>query len=163
NAAATSILPLLRPRMLDMCVATPSGLWGDVTSDGVVNIVDAQQVARQSVGLSVADPVAMAARADVTADAAANIVDAQQIARFSVALSSVPRTGTNAFVPPAPLSATMTPSAAQNIAIGATVQLTATPFSGAAGSGTDLTGCSSFTWGSSDNAIATVNASGFVT
>src|ERR1035437_8408271 len=81
---AQDILSHLVVRNVDVCVAT-RGTWGDVTNDGLVNIVDAQQIARFSVGLSVADSAATRTRGDVTADGAVNIIDAQQIARYSVA------------------------------------------------------------------------------
>jgi hypothetical protein len=64
-----SILDRLAPRPLDACVA-PSGRWGDVTDDGAVNVIDAQQIARFSVGLPVGNATALAARGDVTADGA---------------------------------------------------------------------------------------------
>jgi hypothetical protein len=67
------------------------GLWGDANDDGNVDISDAQQIARHGVGLTVANPDAVAGRGDVTADGAVNIADAQQIARFGVGLSAVPR------------------------------------------------------------------------
>lgn len=70
---------------LFLCVSEV-GLWGDVNGDGAVNIIDAQQVARHSVGMSVADPTALQASGDVNSDASINILDAQQIARYSVGL-----------------------------------------------------------------------------
>ena len=50
---ALDLLNQLAIRNVDVCVAT-RGLWGDVTDDGTVNIVDAQQIARFSVALSAA-------------------------------------------------------------------------------------------------------------
>src|ERR1035437_8191727 len=69
-------------------------LWGDVNNDGLVNIIDAQQIARYSVGLSVADTASLLVRGDVTADGLVNIIDAQQIARYTVGLSAAARVGT---------------------------------------------------------------------
>ena len=86
------ILGLLGTDDLDVCVGT-DGLWGDVTGDGVTNIIDAQQIARFSVGLAVSDPQRMADAGDVTDDGTVNIIDAQQVARFSVGLPAAPRTG----------------------------------------------------------------------
>src|ERR1035437_8101049 len=62
-------------------------VWGDVSGDGTVNIVDAQQIARYSVGLSVNNPAQLQIAGDVNGDASINIVDAQQIARYSVSLA----------------------------------------------------------------------------
>lgn len=74
-------------RKLNLCIGI-AGLFGDVTGDDAVNIVDAQQIARFSVGLSVADPDRAQALGDVTQDGSVNIIDAQQTARFSVGLST---------------------------------------------------------------------------
>ncbi|MES2179729.1 MAG: Ig-like domain-containing protein [Gemmatimonadota bacterium] len=158
RATAESILQLLRPRGLDVCVAL-SGRWGDVNSDDVVNIIDAQQIARASVGLSVANANALSYRGDVTADGSVNIIDAQQVARFSVALGAAARVNTDAFTAPTVASASITPSGAQTITAGGTLQLAVTPRNAASA---DLTGCASFTWTSSNPGIATVNADGFV-
>lgn len=67
-----------------------SGLIGDVTGDDVVNITDAQQIARASVGLSVSATVQdrLLSHGDVTDDGTTNITDAQQIARWTVGLST---------------------------------------------------------------------------
>lgn len=159
NAAMQSILPFVRPRRLDVCIAV-HGKWGDVNSDNAVNIIDAQQVARYSVGLAVFDINAVVNRGDVTNDGLTNIIDAQQVARFSVSLPVGPRPGVEAFVQPVPVSATMSPAGQQTLDINQTVQLTASPF------GSSLvpqTGCESFLWSSSNPNAATVNASGFVT
>ncbi|MBU6367947.1 MAG: hypothetical protein KJT01_17160, partial [Gemmatimonadetes bacterium] len=63
NEAGNSILAQVVPRALDLCVAN-SARWGDVNDDGAVSIIDAQQIARSSVGLSVASAAAVAARGD---------------------------------------------------------------------------------------------------
>lgn len=47
----SNLLPILRTQGLNVCVG-PSGLWGDVNGDNAVNIIDAQQIARFSVGLA---------------------------------------------------------------------------------------------------------------
>ncbi|MDB4917107.1 MAG: hypothetical protein JWM95_4751 [Gemmatimonadetes bacterium] len=159
NVSAQSILALLQPRGLDVCVAV-YGKWGDANNDNTVNIIDAQQIARTTVGLSVANAAAVSAQGDVNADASVNIIDAQQIARFSVALSAAARVNTVVASPPVVASATLAPGATQNLSAGGTVRLSATPRDAASG---DITGCASFTWSSSNTAVATVNADGFVT
>lgn len=67
-----------------------SGLLGDVTGDGTVNVIDAQQIARWSVGLTVNATVEsrISTHGDVNDDGNVNIIDAQQIARWSVGLST---------------------------------------------------------------------------
>ncbi|MDB4908589.1 MAG: metalloendopeptidase containing Ig-like domain [Gemmatimonadetes bacterium] len=156
---AANILASLIPSGLDVCVATP-GKWGDVNDDGNVNIIDAQQIARSSVGLSVLNAAALAARGDVTADGNVNIIDAQQIARFSVSLSAAARINTNLFTPPTVASIALTPNTPQNLAVGATTTLVAAPKD--AGN-VDLTGCAQVTYSSTNPAIATVNAGGTIT
>lgn len=71
---------------LDPCVA---GLLGDVTDDGNANVVDAQQIARASAGLSVSATVAgrLASHGDITGDGNSNVIDAQQVARSSAGLA----------------------------------------------------------------------------
>ena len=162
NQSGTSILSLLRSRNLDACVAV-SGKGGDVSVDNVVNIVDSQQLARYAVGLSVANTPSLTARGDVDANAAINIVDAQQVARFAVGLSVAPvaagRINVELFAPPAVGSMTVSPSGAQTLAAGSSLQITATPLSG----GNDLSGCAAITWSTSNASVATVSASGLVT
>jgi M6 family metalloprotease-like protein len=68
--------------------ASGSGIYGDVNGDGVVNVIDAQLVARYSVGLSVPDASRTQVNGDVNADGAANVIDAQLISRHSVGLSA---------------------------------------------------------------------------
>ena len=153
-----SILPLLRTRNLDVCVSM-SGLWGDANGDLTVNIIDAQQIARFSVGLTVANATAIAAQGDVTGDNQVNIIDAQQIARFSVGLTAAARVNTTIALTPAVASVTV-PLAAGSVQVGQTAQLTATPLDA---SDLPLTGCSPVSWSSSDAAKATVNSSGVVT
>lgn len=159
NASAQSILTAVRPRILDVCIS--EGKWGDVNNDNVVNIIDAQQMARNGVLLPVVNPAAMALRGDVTASGGnGDIVDAQQTARFSVILPASARLGTGTFTVPAVATHNLTPNTSQSIAVGATLQITNTPRTAGA---VDLTGCAGSTWETSNAAIASVNASGLVT
>lgn len=68
--------------------ASGSGIYGDVNGDGLVNVIDAQLVARFSVGLSVPDAGRTQTNGDVNGDGAANVIDAQLISRHSVGLST---------------------------------------------------------------------------
>jgi alpha-tubulin suppressor-like RCC1 family protein len=155
----TNILASILTRPLDVCVA-PSGRWGDVNDDGSVNIIDAQQIARFAVGLSVANSAAVSGRGDVTADASVNIIDAQQVARFAVGLSAAARVNTTVFTPPAVASVALTPNSAQTLVAGSTLQLNAVPKD--AGNN-DVIGCAQVTYASSATSVATVNANGVVT
>jgi hypothetical protein len=89
NELGESLMGSLSPADLWLCISAGDGFLGDVTDDGQVNIIDAQQWARYSVGLP---PPPVTERAemycDVTEDGVANIIDAQQIARHSVNLST---------------------------------------------------------------------------
>ena len=152
------ILPALRARNLDVCVA-PLGRWGDVNADDVANIIDAQQIARYSVGLAVGNPTAVAAQGDVTGDGPVNIIDAQQIARFSVALPAAARIATVLALVPPVSSMSVSPGTVA-VGVGQATQLFASPMDG---SGTLLFGCQPVTWGSTDLAKATVSADGMVT
>jgi len=89
NTAGEDITASVIPVDKNICVGV-LGLRGDANGDGRVNIIDAQQVARSSVGLSVADPQRVARLGDATEDTSVDIIDAQQIARFSVFLPSAP-------------------------------------------------------------------------
>lgn len=71
---------------------TVVGIWGDVTGDGIANIIDAQQVARYAVGLSISRPE-LIGNADVFDVGKINIIDAQQIARYSVGLPTTSSAG----------------------------------------------------------------------
>jgi hypothetical protein len=159
SEAGANILGSLRVRNLGVCVA-PTGAWGDANDDGTVNIIDAQQIARFSVGLSVANNTALAARGDVTADGTVNVIDAQQIARYSVALSAAARVNTALYTPPTASSVVLTPSGAPSVLVGATVALTAEPLDAANAS---LAGCRPVAWTSSNSAVATVSSVGLVT
>jgi hypothetical protein len=88
DEAGTDVLQYVRTSDLTVCVEL-AGLFGDVTGDEAVNIIDAQQIARHSVGLptpGVDDPSRFVTHGDVTVDGVTNIIDAQQIARFTVGL-----------------------------------------------------------------------------
>ena len=144
-------------RSLDVCVAT-FGRWGDANADATVNIIDAQQIARSVVGLSVANSVAVLEQGDVTADGVVNIIDAQQIARYTIALSAPARVNTGIFVQPAVASVVVNRSAVTS-SVNQTVTLTATPKDAA---GNAMPGCPVVTWSSSDATKAAVNAGGVV-
>lgn len=77
-------------RATDSGEQVAAGLWGDVNDDGVVDALDATELARYSTGLSVTNLPALLWRGDVTQDGNRNIIDAQQIARFVAGLSHVP-------------------------------------------------------------------------
>ena len=62
------------------------GLLGDVSSGDLVDVIDAQQIARWLVGLAVGTSNRMRSHGDVNNDGQTNIVDAQQIARWAVEL-----------------------------------------------------------------------------
>lgn len=88
DESGTDILQYLRTSGLTVCIEL-AGFFGDVTGDEVVNIIDAQQIARYSIGLptpGVDDPSRFTTHGDVNTDGTTNIIDAQQIARFSVGL-----------------------------------------------------------------------------
>ena len=157
--AGQSVLPLVAVRNLDVCVV-PTAKWGDVNDDNSVNIIDAQQIARHTVGLSVANTTVLRDRGDVTGDGNINIIDAQQIARYTVGLSTGGRIAVLRFQPAAPTTLALAPSSAQTLRAGATVQLTATPRDD---QGNDLGGCAPVTWRSADSTIARVSSTGLVT
>jgi uncharacterized protein YjdB/alpha-tubulin suppressor-like RCC1 family protein len=153
----TNVLARLIPRGLDVCVASQAK-WGDVNDDGNVSIIDAQQIARFSVGLSVANVDAVRGRGDVNADANVSIIDAQQIARFSVALSSSARTNTAiAQVPPVQTLAIVTPGA---VRVGQGAALSATALDS---TGVSVAGCAPVSWSSSSPAVATIRSDGVLT
>ncbi len=159
NELGGSVLGALLVRGLDVCVA-PSGNWGEVNGDGIVNIIDAQQIARFSVGLSVLNSAVLTVRGDVNADGALNIIDAQQIARFSVDLGAAARINTPLAAPAAVASVATSPSGGQIVTVAGTQQLSATPRDGL---NADVTGCASIAWASTNPAVATVSPTGLVT
>lgn len=157
SVTAQSILSSVRLSSIDVCIQQ-TGRWGDANGDGRVDIVDAQQTARYSVGLTVVDVVALLQRGDVNADGAVNVIDAQQIARFSVGLSAAPRVNTESHVAPAPTLLSIVPAALPAIAVGGSAQLAAAPWAGA----NDFSGCSAVTWQTTNGSVASVNNSGHV-
>ncbi len=83
----SDILSSLSAEDLLLCIGI-SGLLGDASGDDAVDIVDAQQVARYSVGLDVQYPERMPINGDVDENGQTNIIDAQQIARYSIGLET---------------------------------------------------------------------------
>jgi hypothetical protein len=163
NQAQASVLSAAVPRHLDVCIAN-AGKGGDASGDGVVNIVDAQQVARYAVGLSVGNAVAVVSHGDVNGDGTINIVDAQQIARYAVGLSVsaavAERINVESWAAPVITSLVTSPSTQQTMVPGDLLQINAAPRSSG---NVDQTGCSAVTWASSNTSVATVSASGIVT
>jgi hypothetical protein len=88
-----SLIGITRVRTHNTCIAV-TGLWGDANGDNTVNIIDAQQIARASVGLPVNNPLRLGSNGDANGDTFVNIIDAQQIARFSVGLPASGRIAT---------------------------------------------------------------------
>ncbi|CAN5389465.1 hypothetical protein BH09GEM1_BH09GEM1_38900 [soil metagenome] len=155
--AGVSVLSRFRTQPLDVCVAA-SGFWGDANGDNSVNIIDAQQIARYSVGLSVVNVTALTTQSDVNADGDVNIIDAQQIARFSVELPAAARVNTTLFVQPAVdfMNFGSTPS---GLRVGGSVQLSARLYDSFEA---PLDGCAPVAWSSSAPAVATVDSTGRV-
>jgi hypothetical protein len=158
NESGSSILDRTWTRAVGVCIGSTSR-WGDGNDDGIVNIIDAQQIARWSIGLSVANATAIAERGDVNADGLVNIIDAQQVARHAVALSAVPRTGTFIAALASPASLQITPSGTPSVAVGGAVAVEATLRDA---SGNDVTGCVRPVFTSSNPSVATVTADGVV-
>jgi len=157
NETGQSVLAAIRTRNLDVCVAL-SGKWGDATGDGTVNVIDAQQIARFSVGLSVSNATALAANGDVTADGSVNVIDAQQIARFTVGLTAAARINTaNATSAPRVQTLTLTPGTAQTLSVGAATRILAAPADSA---GRSVAGCVPVSWQSLDTTIVQVTSEG---
>ena len=157
NQSATNLLASAFARHTQACVA-PTGKWGDVNGDGSTNIIDAQQIARASVQLSVARPELVAAQGDVTADNEVNILDAQQIARNAVGLDAAPRVGVEAFTPPTIASVQLAPTQA-TIGLSEARMLVASPRTA---DGVSFDGCVATTWSSSAPSIASVDTTGIV-
>jgi subtilisin family serine protease len=86
------------PHYVLLCIGI-SGILGDVTDNGSVDIIDAQQVARHSVGLDTPNAPKMQDVGDVTEDGNINIIDAQQIARHAVGLDTPAAPSIGALVP----------------------------------------------------------------
>ncbi|CAN5389525.1 hypothetical protein BH09GEM1_BH09GEM1_38910 [soil metagenome] len=152
-----SVLSRFRTQPLDVCVAA-SGFWGDANGDNSVNIIDAQQIARYSVGLSVVNVTALTTQSDVNADGDVNIIDAQQIARFSVELPAAPRVNGTLFVQPTVdfISLGTVPAGPR---VGGSIQLAASIYDSIEN---PLDGCAPVAWTSSNPAVATVDSTGRV-
>ncbi|MDB4913778.1 MAG: cell wall/surface repeat protein [Gemmatimonadetes bacterium] len=167
-----NIFAMVRARWQDVCVS-PGGLWGDANADGNVNIIDAQQLARFTVGLAVANAAAVATHGDVTSDNVVNIIDAQQLARYSVGLSASARVNTSLFTPATVTSITV-PTVYE--ALGGSLNYQVQPGPAGVGVGgqaqlrpmgldagnTDVTSCGSITYASSAPSIATISTDGLL-
>lgn len=143
------------PRYHNVCIMAP-GLWGDGNDDGAVDILDAQQIARHLIGLSVTSPASIARLGDVNADGVVDIIDAQQIARYSVGLPAAARTALAIGAPPAPAS--LVPAMASSA-----MTLTARAVYDAIvrdSSGASMVGCRAPIWTTNDSTIVMVNETG---
>lgn len=87
NEVGTDLLSIITARSGFLCIGIV-GILGDVTDDGVVNIIDAQQCARHSIGLDTPNAPRMDDVGDVNEDGVINIIDCQQIARYAVGLDT---------------------------------------------------------------------------
>ena len=87
NQIGNDLLSRVFEDNLLLCIGA-MGLLGDVNDDGIINIVDAQQVARHSVGLDTPNAPMMQDLGDVNEDGDINIIDAQQIAQYSIGLDT---------------------------------------------------------------------------
>ena len=157
NPLGVSLLRQVVVRPVATCVVPP-GNWGDVNDDGQVNIIDAQQIARRSIALSVLRPAVVTVQGDVNADSTVDIIDAQQVARASIGLSAPARIGTAVFVIP-PVFAVQVDTLPGALGIGEAVPLVASP---RASSGLALDGCVPVSWSSSTPSIAGVDTTGLV-
>ncbi|MES2177038.1 MAG: Ig-like domain-containing protein [Gemmatimonadota bacterium] len=155
DAAGSDVRAQVRVRHLDVCVAGEA-LWGDGNGDKRVDIIDAQQVARFSVALSVANFDAIAGQADVNIDGAVNVIDAQQIARFSVGLSASPRVNTKSSNAPSVNTIALSDLVPVTY-IGFPTELGATPSDVLSNA---INGCHPITWSSNAPEIATVDSTG---
>jgi hypothetical protein len=157
NEAGQSVLAALFVRPLEVCVSQ-GGRWGDVNDDGVVSVLDAQQVGRSTIRLTVANPAMMAGRGDVTADGIVNVLDAQQILRHTVGLSAAARVNTLLPAPTGAAAMVVTPPA-PSVYVGDQLSLIADVRDAA---GIPLAGCVPVTWSSSAPSFATVSPEGVV-
>ena len=157
SQSGANVLSRFTTQPLDVCVAA-SGFWGDANGDNSVNIIDAQQIARHSVGLPVANETALLTQSDVNADNEVNIIDAQQIARFSVELPSAPRVNSVLFVQPAVgfINLGTVPS---GVKIGGSAQLSVRAYDSFESS---VDGCVPVLWSTNAPTVATVDSTGRV-
>ncbi len=162
SEAGEDITSRMVTRSLSVCIGgETSGNWGDTNNDGTVNIIDAQQIARHSVALSVSNVAVLTSRGDVNADGNINIIDAQQIARYSVGLSAAQRINTpiSSSAGGTVASIVVAPTA-RTLRVGEGLVVTADPRDA---TGSSLAGCSAITWSSNASAVATVTPAGVVT
>jgi hypothetical protein len=82
-----NLLPYMLVRSGHVCIVV-SGPLGDATDDGIINIVDAQQVARFAIGLATPNAPYVEHVGDANEDGHINIIDAQQIGRYSIGLDT---------------------------------------------------------------------------
>jgi alpha-tubulin suppressor-like RCC1 family protein len=159
NEGGGSILPLVRSLDADLCIA-PVGMIGDATGDESIDIIDAQQIARLSVGLSVANASATSSFGDVNGDGAIDILDAQQVARFAVGFDDTSdRLGAPASLAPVVESVAID-AASSDVPVNRDVALLGVPQDA---NGVSLQGCTPLNWTTSDPAKALVSSSGVVT
>ncbi len=157
STSLTDLTSRMRSQPLAVCVAG-SGFWGDANGDAAVNIIDAQQIARYTVGLALANENALVTQGDVNADGDVNIIDAQQIARFSVDLPASARVNTVLFAQP-PVGTITLDQATGAAPIGGSIQLKASLVDSLSA---PIDGCAPVTWTSTAAAIATVDSTGRV-
>ncbi|SVA91635.1 uncharacterized protein METZ01_LOCUS144489, partial [marine metagenome] len=79
------LLSRIVAKSVSICI-NAGGILGDVTSGDLVDVIDAQQIARWVIGLAVTTSNRMRSHGDVNNDGKTNIVDAQQVARSAVQL-----------------------------------------------------------------------------
>jgi alpha-tubulin suppressor-like RCC1 family protein len=157
DVGGATLLRQLVVRPVAACVAPP-GNWGDANDDGQVNIIDAQQIARRAIALSVLRPAVVTSQGDVNADGTVDIIDAQQVARASIGLSASERIGAPVFVIP-PVFSVLVGTLPGSVGIGEATTAVASP---RASSGLPLDGCVPVTWSSSSPGIAAVDSTGVV-
>lgn len=153
------VLASVQSERFGTCVAQAIR-WGDVTGDGAVNVIDAQQIARFSVSLPTNNLTGITTAGDVTGDGSVNVIDAQQIARFSIGMSSPAKTNTVVNTIPRADSLIYSPDTLAVLMIGESIRLNAEPVGS---DGTKLFGCHHILWSSSDSTLATVSSDGMVT
>jgi len=85
DESGASLLADLYTRGASLCVGE-AGSLGDANGDDTIDVIDAQQIARSTVGLEVADSAALVEFGDVNGDGAVDIIDAQQVATFAIGL-----------------------------------------------------------------------------